>query len=54
MLAVVKGHGGTGIRARVKQITTAYADHYTIPPVLTQRTDVFDHEINACDKKQKV
>ena len=24
--------GGTGIRARVKRITTAYANHYTIPP----------------------
>jgi hypothetical protein len=28
-----KKHGGTGIRARVKRITTAYANHYTIPPV---------------------
>ena len=27
-----KGYGGTGIRARVKRITTAYANHYTIPP----------------------
>ena len=27
-------NGGTGIRARVKRITTAYANHYTIPPVL--------------------
>ena len=25
-------YGGTGIRARVKRITTAYANHYTIPP----------------------
>ena len=25
-------NGGTGIRARVKRITTAYANHYTIPP----------------------
>ena len=30
-----KGYGGTGIRARVKRITTAYANHYTIPPRLT-------------------
>jgi hypothetical protein len=29
--------GGTGIRARVKRITTAYANHYTIPPVCTGR-----------------
>ena len=29
-----KGYGGTGIRARVKRITTAYANHYTIPPRL--------------------
>ena len=29
-----KEFGGTGIRARVKRITTAYANHYTIPPVL--------------------
>jgi hypothetical protein len=28
--------GGTGIRARVKRITTAYANHYTIPPVTLQ------------------
>ena len=28
------GYGGTGIRARVKRITTAYANHYTIPPRL--------------------
>jgi hypothetical protein len=27
-----KRYGGTGIRARVKRITTAYANHYTIPP----------------------
>ena len=27
-----KNYGGTGIRARVKRITTAYANHYTIPP----------------------
>ena len=27
-----KSFGGTGIRARVKRITTAYANHYTIPP----------------------
>ena len=27
-----KKNGGTGIRARVKRITTAYANHYTIPP----------------------
>ena len=27
-----KGYGGTGIRARVKRITTAYANYYTIPP----------------------
>jgi hypothetical protein len=27
-----KIYGGTGIRARVKRITTAYANHYTIPP----------------------
>ena len=27
-----KKDGGTGIRARVKRITTAYANHYTIPP----------------------
>ena len=25
-------NGGTAIRARVKRITTAYANHYTIPP----------------------
>ncbi len=29
-----KIYGGTGIRARVKRITTAYANHYTIPPEL--------------------
>jgi hypothetical protein len=29
-----KGYGGTGIRARVKRITTAYANHYTIPPLV--------------------
>ena len=29
-----KKNGGTGIRARVKRITTAYANHYTIPPSL--------------------
>ena len=28
-----KKNGGTGIRARVKRITTAYANHYTIPPL---------------------
>ena len=28
----LKKNGGTGIRARVKRITTAYANHYTIPP----------------------
>jgi hypothetical protein len=28
-----KEFGGTGIRARVKRITTAYANHYTIPPL---------------------
>jgi hypothetical protein len=27
-----KGYGGTGIRARVERITTANANHYTIPP----------------------
>ena len=27
-----KVYGGTGIRARVKRITTAYANHYTIAP----------------------
>ena len=32
-----KGYGGTGIRARVKRITTAYANHYTIPPRLGYR-----------------
>ena len=32
-----KGYGGTGIRARVKRITTAYANHYTIPPCLGVR-----------------
>jgi hypothetical protein len=32
-----KGYGGTGIRARVKRITTAYANHYTIPPRLEYR-----------------
>jgi hypothetical protein len=34
VLAVKKWYGGTGIRARVKRITTAYANHYTIPPPL--------------------
>ena len=29
-----KGYGGTGIRARVERITTANANHYTIPPRL--------------------
>ena len=28
-------NGGTGIRARDKRITTAYANHYTIPPSWT-------------------
>jgi hypothetical protein len=32
-----KGYGGTGIRARVKRITTAYANHYTIPPRLRHK-----------------
>jgi hypothetical protein len=32
-----KVDGGTGIRARVERITTANANHYTIPP---------DHECN--------
>jgi hypothetical protein len=32
-----KGYGGTGIRARVKRITTAYANHYTIPPRLRSK-----------------
>jgi hypothetical protein len=27
-----KRYGGTGIRARVERITTANANHYTIPP----------------------
>jgi hypothetical protein len=27
-----KVNGGTGIRARVERITTANANHYTIPP----------------------
>ena len=27
-----KSYGGTGIRARVERITTANANHYTIPP----------------------
>ena len=27
-----KNYGGTGIRARVERITTANANHYTIPP----------------------
>jgi hypothetical protein len=27
-----KDNGGTGIRARVERITTANANHYTIPP----------------------
>ena len=30
-----KRSGGTGIRARVKRITTVYANHYTIPPQLS-------------------
>ena len=32
--------GGTGIRARVKRITTAYANHYTIPPDLDRHWSV--------------
>ena len=31
--STTKNYGGTGIRARVKRITTAYANHYTIPPM---------------------
>jgi hypothetical protein len=31
-LSKPKDNGGTGIRARVERITTANANHYTIPP----------------------
>ena len=38
-----KKDGGTGIRARVKRITTAYANHYTIPPANTPIWPFFLH-----------
>jgi hypothetical protein len=43
-----KKDGGTGIRARVKRITTAYANHYTIPPANTPAWLFFLHR--ACPR----
>ena len=48
-----KGYGGTGIRARVKRITTAYANHYTIPPRMGNEVSTCDDEDTASRSEHK-
>jgi hypothetical protein len=48
-----KGVGGTGIRARVKRITTAYANHYTIPPVLGHQTHTQKEKCTAGETRTR-
>jgi hypothetical protein len=41
-----KENGGTGIRARVERITTANANHYTIPPRMETYAGLILHGID--------
>ena len=45
--------GGTGIRARVRRITTVYANHYTIPPssISISMATVADYAVTLSDQE---
>jgi hypothetical protein len=48
-----KTDGGTGIRARVKRITTVYANHYTIPPWLGREADLNERQRSERDTRRE-